>query len=274
MEIVKAQLKDGLHLTFKRHGSGTKIYLLLHGIPGSAHSWDRVATKLSGESSTVLVPDLLGFGLSARPSDISGLWLEAQAQALSEGLEQLGVDRFHLVGHDYGGPISVTLYKMIPGKVKSLTLLATNTFTDTPIPPPLVLIKAPIIGKLWGKAIFSKLSLRMMLKQGVGNKATSLDSDSALGDELQTRAIATIFDSALRELKYRYKAVEDSLPNIKIPTTVIWGTKDPFFSVNQGKRTASAIPGAKFIALDGAGHFLPEERPDEITFELKKLMLG
>ena len=273
MKIVKTQLKDGLHLAFKQYGSGPQIYLLLHGIPGSSHAWAWVAQKLSSESSTVLVPDLLGFGQSARPLNFSGLWLEAQAQALTEGLEQLGVDKFHLVGHDYGGPVSVTLYKKIPGKVKSLMLLATNTFTDTPIPFPLVLIKAPIIGGLWSKAIFSKPSLSIMLKQGVGNKTAPLDSNSALGDKLQLRAIATIFYFALRELKFRYKAVEDYLPNIKVPTTVIWGTKDPFFSVKQGMRTANAIPGAKFIPLDGAGHFLPEERPDEIALELKKLIL-
>jgi pimeloyl-ACP methyl ester carboxylesterase len=216
--------------------------------------------------------DLLGFGQSSRPINISDLWLESQAEAIRYGLEQVGIEIFHLVGHDYGGPISVTLYKMIPQKIRSLTLLATNTFTDTPIPPPLAMIKLPIIGPLWAKAVFSKASLKMMLKQGVGKNSSSVDANSAIGDDSQAHSIATIFGSALRELGIRYRDVQDSLSTIHVPTTVIWGTKDPFFSVKQGKRTAEAIPGAKFVLIEGAGHFLPEERPIDVCAELKKFI--
>lgn len=272
MDIVRIQIKNGQHLTFKKYGSGDAVYLLLHGIPGSSHVWDGVASELSKANVSVLVPDLLGFGESSRPTDIAGLWLDAQAKALIDSLEQLDIKNFHLVGHDYGGPISVTLCNLVPKRIKSLTLLATNTFTDTPIPPPLALIKAPLIGRLWAKVIFSKASLRMMLKQGVGEKSSHINLDLALGDEKQTQVIATIFDSALRDLNTRYKEVENSLPNIKVPTTVIWGDQDPFFSIKQGQRTAHAIPGANFISLTGAGHFLPEERPIEIISELKKLI--
>ncbi len=272
MKVIKTQMQDGQCIAFKQYGSGGVVFLLLHGIPGSSHVWSKVATELSKTGVSVLVPDLLGFGESSRPTNIAGLWLDAQAKALINGLEQLGIESFHLVGHDYGGPVSVTLYKMVPEKIKSLTLLSTNTFTDTPIPFPLALIKVPLIGIFWTKVIFSKLSLRMMLKQGMGDKTSHINTIQALGDEAQTQAIATIFSSALKELSTRYREVEDLLPRIKVPATVIWGTKDPFFSVKQGQRTADAIPGAQFIILSGAGHFLPEEKPSEIVFELKKLI--
>jgi pimeloyl-ACP methyl ester carboxylesterase len=59
-----------------------------------------------------------------------------------------------------------------------------------------------------------------------------------------------------------------------MPTMVIWGDHDPFFSVAQGQRTASAIPGARFVLFEGAGHFLPEERPhafaDQIVAQAAK----
>lgn len=271
MKIIKAQLKSDRHMTFKKYGSEKSVYLLLHGIPGSSHAWHKVATDLAKEGVTVHVPDLLGFGQSSRPSDISDLWLDAQAQALAESLEQFDIESIHLVGHDYGGPISITLYSLIPQKVKSLTLLATNAFTDTPIPPPLAMIKLPLIGSLWAKAIFSKASLRMMLKQGVGKNSQAVDADSAIGDDSQAQSIGTIFGSALRELGSRYRGVQDSLSKVQVPTTVIWGTKDPFFSIKQGELTARAIPGSKFVLIEGAGHFLPEERPEEIFSELKKL---
>lgn len=273
MKTIRAQLKNERQMALNQYGTGGKsIYLLLHGIPGSSNAWHTVASDLAKEGASVFVPDLLGFGQSSRPTAISELWLEAQADALTKSLVQLGISSFHLVGHDYGGPIAVTLYKLIPHKINSLTLLATNTFTDTPIPPPLAMIKLPVIGSLWAKAVFSKVSLRMMLKQGTGKNSMAVDAASAIGDESQARSIGTIFGSALRELSSRYLNVQESLSKIKVPTTVIWGTKDPFFSVPQGRRTAEAIPGAKFVLIEGAGHFLPEERPIEVVSELKKLL--
>lgn len=272
MKTFQVKLKNGFTMSFNQYGSGKETFLLLHGIPGSSLSWDKVANLLSNSGIKVMVPDLLGFGNSSRPSNISSLWVEAQANSILESLIKLDISKIHLVGHDFGGPISVTFSKLYPDRIKSLTLLATNTFTDTPIPPPLAMIKIPLVGSFWSKIIFSKASLYMMLKQGVGNKKTKLDYRAALGDGQQIYSIATIFATALRELSTRYKFVEESLADLKIPTKVIWGTKDPFFSIKQGRRTAAAIPNAKFIAIEGAGHFLPDEKPEEIAFELKAML--
>ncbi|MFA6238120.1 MAG: alpha/beta hydrolase [Bacteriovorax sp.] len=272
MKTFKVRDNTGGELSIKAYGEGDETFLLLHGIPGSSHTWDKVAQLLGKAGARVLVPDLLGFGLSSRPKDISGLWLEAQASAIVNALENLNVTRVHLVGHDYGGPIAVTIYDIISDRIATLTLLATNTFTDTPIPPPLALIKLPLLGQVWARLIFSRPSLRMMIKQGVGNKQTQPDLASALGDSDQGRSIGIIFEYALRDLHSRYKSVENSLAQISVPTKVIWGTKDPFFKVSQGQRTAKAIRGAKFVKLEGAGHYLPEECPTEVANELKELM--
>ncbi len=268
MKTEKLELVSGLTMACHCYGSGGDTFVLLHGIPGSSFSWAQVAAKLSESGASVVVPDLLGFGQSSRPADIDTLWLDSQAQAVVQCLEKLGVQQFHLVGHDYGGPISVTLYGFVRNKIKSLTLLATNTFADTPIPLPLAMIKAPVIGSLWEKAIFSRASLGMMLKQGVGDKNCKINAEASLGDRQQVRAIATIFGTALRELQARYQAVENSLPKISVVSKVIWGTHDQFFSLEQGKRTAEAISGAKFVVLQGAGHFLPEERAEDVAREL------
>jgi pimeloyl-ACP methyl ester carboxylesterase len=272
MKILQIRNNSGIELSIKSYGDGEETFLLLHGIPGSSHTWDKVAQLLDKAGARVLVPDLLGFGLSSRPKDISGLWLEAQAGAIVNALVNLKVTRVHLVGHDYGGPIAVTICDILADRVATLTLLATNTFTDTPIPLPLALIKVPMLGQVWARLIFSRPSLKMMMKQGAGNKQFQPDLASALGDADQRRSIATIFESALRDLGARYKSVESLLAKISIPTKVLWGTKDPFFTVSQGQRTAKAIRGARFIKLDGAGHFLPEECPTEVANELKELM--
>lgn len=227
-----------------QEGSGTP-FLLLHGIPGSSRSWMKVAGHLAECGRTVLVPDLIGFGESTRAGAIADLWLEAQADALMAALDQLGMTQVHLAGHDYGGPVALTLYRKCPERIASLALLATNTFTDTAIPWPLAMIRLPGIGAWWERLLFSRPSLKMMLKQGRGVPRGEMDADAALGDPLQSRAIAILFASALRELKSRYSRVEATLGLVAVPTVVLWGTRDPFFALAQGERTAGAIRAAR-----------------------------
>lgn len=264
MQMIQITGLNGKSMAINIFGSG-EPYLLLHGIPGSSQTWIKSAKILAEQGFKVIVPDLLGFGLSSKSDKIDELWVDAQADMLISAIEKMEIKTMHLAGHDYGGPIAITLYKRIPERINSLVLLSTNTFTDTPLPIPLSFIIIPYIGSLWSKFMFSKMSLKMMLKQGVGLPKIKIDEKSALGDGDQIKAIATIFSHALTELKSRYRSVEDMLCKIEIPTLVIWGTKDPFFSVSQGKRTADAIKNSKFVLLDNAGHFLPEERPEEVA---------
>lgn len=86
-----------------------------------------------------------------------------------------------------------------------------------------------------------------------------------VGDRAQVRATRTIFAAALRELGPRYAPIEATLPAITAPTIVLWGDRDEFFSLDDGRRLAAAIPGAQLHVLEGAGHFLARERTDEVV---------
>ncbi len=190
-----------------------------------------------------------------------GLWLDAQATALSEFLAASDTGPVIAVGHDYGAPICVTLAHRSPTAVSGLVLAAGNLFTDTPIPPPLNTTTLPVVGGLAARILLSAPLLRMMLHFGVGRPRVSLDPAVYLGDPAQRRAISTIFAGALRELSDRYREVEAALNELQQPTVVVWGDKDPFFAIEQARRAATAIPGATLQVEPGAGHFLPAERP-------------
>lgn len=77
---------------------------------------------------------------------------------------------------------------------------------------------------------------------------------------------------SLRQLAELYRPVEDALGAISVPTLVGWGDHDPFFPVEQGRRTAEAVPGAELRLYEGAGHFLPEERPEELAADIALLV--
>lgn len=259
VSVVGVEGREELAVRVVGHGPSV---LPVHGIPGSSGSWGEVVPGLVETGHQVLVPDLLGFGASSRPGTVEGLWLGAQSRALAAALETLAGGPALVVGHDYGALISVDLARRAPARVSGLVLASGNLFTDTPIPLPLRSLRLPILGTVAARAALSGPFLRLMLRFGSGRPRPWLDPRVYLGDRRQQAAIRTIFTTALRQLESRYAEVEETLPELGKPVVVLWGDRDPFFSLAEGCRAASAIPEAELSVAEGAGHFLPAERPD------------
>jgi pimeloyl-ACP methyl ester carboxylesterase len=254
-------------MAYRRGGSGPAV-VLLHGIPGQARAWERVQAGLEG-AFDVVVPDLIGFGDSDRPSRpaIENVGPAAQAAGVAALLDELAVRRATVVGHDFGAPVGVLLAATRPDLVGALSLLAGNTFPDTPIPFPLSLTTAPVIGDLYSRLLFSTPSLTLMLRQGTGPGSAPPDAGVYLGDRGQRRTIATIFSGALTRLAELYSPVAAALEDLDVPVLVGWGDRDPFFPLEQGERTAAAA-NARLHVFHGAGHFLAHERPAEVAYEI------
>lgn len=205
-----------------------------------------------------MVPDLLGFGRSPRPDDLRA---DAHAAALLGALEDAGVTRATFVGHDFGSPIALSLYRRAPHLFDGLVVMATNAFPDTPVPFPLSLVTLPLVGGLMSRMLFSTPALRAMLWRYGGRE---------LGDAASVRRI---FTRSLQQLSELFAEYPDTLRSVDVPTTVVWGDRDPFFSLAQGRATADLIPGGELVVLEGAGHFLPEQRPDEVVDAIRRLVL-
>ena len=260
---------DGLDVHLRMGGQGGPDTVLLHGIPGSGATWDAVLSRLSAEGR-VIVPDLVGFGGSSRTSDFDDLHADGQARRLEAALRSVGVERAVLVGHDFGGPVAVRLLMRAPDICAGLMLASTNVFTDTPIPFPLSLVNAPLIGGAVSRMLFCRVALRGMCRFGA--KQGRVDTSAAVNDRAQSAAIRQIFAGSLTRLSELYAPIEEAIRACSVPVLVAWGDRDPFFPEAQATRTADAIPGASLRMLRGCGHFLPDEAPDllaEAILELK-----
>lgn len=199
--------------------------------------------------------------------------MEAQAAQLGALLDTLGIGELVLGVHDFGGPVGLTLLRMFPKlRVQALVVTPTNFFTLTYVPPVLRLASVPVLGTLCYKMIAgNSIGLRLMYraanKQGLRAPTEHLTSGAV---DLTRK----IFQRSLADLNRNYRDVESMLPRIRVPTLVLWGDSDPFFSVAVGERTAKAISGARLHVLTETGHFVPEEQPALVAQEFETFLTG
>ena len=97
----------GFPVFYRKAGKKSSVLLCLHGFPTSSFDYRKVWNDLSARF-TLLAPDLIGYGFSAKPIDLNYTTF-AQADLIAELLEHLGVSRVHILAHDYGNTITQEL---------------------------------------------------------------------------------------------------------------------------------------------------------------------
>jgi pimeloyl-ACP methyl ester carboxylesterase len=249
-------------------GGKGEPFVLLHGIPGSAFSWEKAGESLAAHYQ-VVVPDLLGFGQSNRPQH--DYYMETQARAVKQMLDQLGITRLYLGGHDFGGPVAITLMRLFPElTIKGLVLSATNMFVDTYVPPPLRLARVPVFGWLVYKLMVGNRLGLWITYQFAARRKREL-SWAQFNRHLTPDGIdytRRIFQRSLADLPRNYRAVQDTLPNITCLTLILWGANDPFFAPTVAEQTRQALPQATLKIYTGTGHFVSEEQPGQVAQDI------
>jgi pimeloyl-ACP methyl ester carboxylesterase len=250
-------------------GGGTgQVAVLLHGFPEDRHSWDAVAPALAAAGYRVLAPDQRGYSPGARPAARSAYTLSQLARDVLVMADAAGVERFHLVGHDWGGALAWYVADHYPGRLISLTSLS--------VPHPQAFLRALAssnqAARSWYVAAFQLPRLPELALSRRGGEAmrtalvrTGLDPGSA------ARYAARAADpAALRGPLNWYRAIPLGLRErtgpIEVPTLFIWSDGDRFVSRTAAELCGRYVSGPyRFEALEGASHWLPEEMPDRVA---------
>lgn len=267
MELRHTRLHEH-EISYLIEGRGPVI-LLIHGMAGSSRTWAPTVHHLA-ERHTVIAPDLIGHGRSAKP--VSDYSLGAQANHLRDLLSSIGVDRATVVGQSLGGGIAMQLSYQFPELCERLVVVGSGGLgrevnwilraLTVPGAEYVMPVLFPTFVRDWGNQIS-----RFLHDRGIR-------APHALE---MWRAYASLVDPETRQAFLRtLRAVVDSDGQAvsainrlylteAVPTMIVWGDQDDIIPVEHAYAAHESMPGSRLEIFEGAGHFLHAEEPERFA---------
>lgn len=250
----------GHRVTYSTAGKGEQVVLLIHGIVGCAAQWDQVVPLLA-ERYTVVAPDLLGHGESAKPrGDYS---LGAYAASVRDLLVALGHRRATVVGHSLGGGVAMQFAYEYPPFAERLVLVSSGglgrevhlLLRAATLPGSEIVLPVIAHGRLHGlaEALASALG-RVGLRIGP-DLAEMARGYGSLADAGARMAFIHTLRAVLDITGQRVSAVDRLYLAELLPSLVIWGDRDPLIPVAHAHTAQRGLPGSRLEIFGGAGHF-------------------
>ena len=259
----------GHRVCFRLAGDGPLI-VLIHGITGRSQQWETAIDQLQSDH-TLLAPDLLGHGESAKPrGDYS---LGAYASGIRDIMVALGHDRATIVGHSLGGGIAMQFAYQFPERCERLVLVSSGGLGRE---VHLLLRAATLPGSEWvlplltnarllaaGEAVGRALGvLRLQAGTDLAEVARGFGS---LGEAEARSAFIETMRAVLDPGGQRVSALDRLYLAESVPSLLVWGDSDPIITVAHGVAAHDAMPGSRLEVLPGVGHFPQLERPVEFS---------
>jgi pimeloyl-ACP methyl ester carboxylesterase len=260
----------GHRRAFTIAGDGPPL-LLLHGIGSSRSTWKPVLPAFARQF-TVVAPDLLGHGDSAKPrADYS---IGGFANGMRDLLGVLGMERVTVVGHSFGGGVAMQFAYQFPERTERVVLEASGGLGRevTPLLRALTLPGArqtlAAIDAIPGRAPL-KLIERVMRRLPAGPFASDIGEAAKVLEGLRGRAARTAFLHVLSHvIDWRGQIVtmrDRAYLAQGMPIMVIWGDGDTVLPFSHATAAVESMPDARLVTVAGVGHFVHVERPAEFA---------
>lgn len=255
---------DGVGIHYEVTGEGRAV-VLLHGFPDSGRLWRNQVPALAGAGFKVIVPDLRGYGGSDRPEAVAAYALPVLAGDVLAVLADAGESRAHVVGHDWGAALAWGLGSLTPDNVDHLAVLSVGfptTFRRTLEQLEkswyMLLFQFPGIAEQWlrdddwrnfrwwgrhpdADAVIAELEANGSLTPGLNYYRANVGPESLVGPPME-------------------------LPPVQAPTMGVWSTGDFALTETQMTDSAQNVTGPwRYERVEGAGHWMQLEAPDEVT---------
>lgn len=230
------------------YGSGDECIVLLHGLSGSSRWWARNAPELA-DDYRVVIPDLVGFGRSARP-EVGLPGIPAAAELVSEWMMVRGIRSANVIGHSMGGQVAVHLAAEWPERVRRLVLVDAAGIPRDMTARAFARFAAEVSPLWrWGDPRFLPVIARDAL---------------TAGPRTLVRAISHIVRDDVRPL----------LERIEAPTLIVWGERDGLVPLSHAYEMRDAIPHARLAVLRAASHNPMVDRPADFNRLVLRFLEG
>lgn len=255
------------------------MFILLHGFPEGAESWSRPLHALAKAGRLAVAPDLRGYGLTDAPAEEESYAIGHLVDDVAGLIKSFGRDSAHVAGHDWGAVVAWFFAARHPEMTKTLTALS--------VAHPAALAAASQEDEDQRER---SRYIQLFLMKGKAEEVLAGDDYRRLrlmysigpNPEAVPRSVVEHFTKSLSRpgrltaaLNY-YRAnlsagaaawaALANIGRIEAPTTLLWGDQDPALGRRGAEGTAAHVAGEyRFIVLEGAGHWLQFERPDEVA---------
>jgi haloalkane dehalogenase len=251
----------GVRSFVREAGSGETV-LCVHGIPASSFLYRKLLPVLAAHELRGVAFDLPGLGLAERPVAFDYNWT-ALGEWCAAAIDELGLERFHLVVHDFGGPVGFELCARMPQRIRSLTIL--NTVVDVEHfhrPRALELLARPRLSVPMLKLLPRSAFRWLMWRVGIADRTSTSDAELDAWLELLRRddggRACVRMATGLERTRAKSEAYGEAIRRLTVPVQVLWGVADPVLKVDAQGAGVSAVTGAPLVRLPGK-HFLQED---------------
>ncbi len=259
---------DGLDFEVDDLGpAGGHAVIALHGFPSDRACWSGVAGRLIAGGYRVLAPDQRGYRPGAAPAGRRAYTVDLLAADVVALADAAGVERFHLVGHDWGAAVAWHLSATRPERVRALTAVS--------VPHPAAfaasMLRSDQALRSWYMLAFQLPVVPEALLGLAGGRwfARSLVS-SGLPDDVAARyARRATHPGAMTGPLNWYRALplgaRHPTGKVRVPTTMVWSAADRFCGRAGVEATAAHVSGPYRLVEVRGGHWLPETEPDAVA---------
>jgi pimeloyl-ACP methyl ester carboxylesterase len=265
---------NGIGIEYEVTGEGRPV-ILLHGFPDTGRLWRHQVPALSEAGFQVIVPDLRGYGRSDKPEEIEAYRMHLLVADVLAVLDDAGVSKAHVVGHDWGAALAWAVSVGAADRVDHLVALS---------------VGHPAAFRSAGLEQYSR-SWYMLLFQfrGVAEKflsdnewagfrqwASHPDADGVISDLTNDKSLTpglNYYRANVPPESFLGTPVE--LPAVQAPTMGVWSSKDFALTEVQMKGSEQYVAGPwRYERIEGVAHWMQLEAPEEVNRRLLDFLPG
>jgi len=276
-------------------GGDGPLVLLLHGFPELAWSWRHQLAPLAGVGLRVVAPDMRGFGGTTAPDDVAAYDADQLAGDVVGLIDGCGAERAIVVGHDWGAAVAWHTALAHPERVAAVAGLSVPWVPRPPAPP------LPIMRRHLGEDFY----IVWFQEPGVADAALARDVRRTLfttevwgpawagragepvpprprfwDDEDERRYVEAFERTGFTGGLSWYRNLDRNWEltgrlegrTVDVPALFLTGSRDPVRAFMPDAAMDAVFTDLERVVLDGAGHWVQQERPDEVSAALLRLV--